>query len=209
MEFLEGTNIQKLSSNFYEEAGIQLGKKLNKIHSIKIVNFNEEIANYTKWSHDKWVERLSYYINSFPNTVKQKIFTIDQINKVENIVNNTILKIKFPSLLHGDIHEDNLLYRLSDGKIKLTGVIDLNTTFGDPMLDLAIIKVHEIDKRKLNDFYKDIFKGYGILTMEETIKMNYLKLLYLYWYIGNRFMNDKPFRSHLNYFNRELNYSYL
>lgn len=178
MDFREGVTVAELPEDQHFEAGVIIGNTLKKIHTIIVRDFDEYIASYTQWDYGKWLDRLSYYTNSVPLESRDKIFTPEEVKLVEELIKNPALKISEPNLLHGDVHKSNCLFKMVDGKLTLDALIDPNTTFGDPMFDLALAEALALDTQ---DFYMGIKEGYGDLSEIELKRINILKTIFMYW----------------------------
>lgn len=193
LEFLDGTDLRKIPTKFYKQAGVLVGKALKKVHNIKTNGFGYPLTS-DRWSAKSWLEslRTNYFDSSLEKNYE--IFSKDEIENIEKVTfYNERLNISLPSLIHSDVGHGNGLYLVKGNDLSLVGFIDPGGIIGgDPMFDLAV------GSNINDDFGNGIWEGYikqPSLAREELYRFNHLKLLSLYWSTCWHYATKREFKS--------------
>lgn len=137
LTWVEGSSLNDVISNFTDQEkyalGLQAGKILNKIHSIKLEDTHDYIVENKK---SKILINLTRYENSI-NRVEKDQLVID-------FVKNNIEKINLlsPVYKHGDYHVGNLVLT----PLNTIGVIDFNRCgYGDRYEEFQKIQSFDVE----------------------------------------------------------------
>ncbi|MCK5334291.1 MAG: aminoglycoside phosphotransferase family protein [Candidatus Aenigmarchaeota archaeon] len=175
LEFIEGTNLRFVSSEFKYVFAKLIGAKLKKLHCIQVNGFGNA---YTEdhWNCKTWREVLEKHMDCSTRNAAREIFTIDERKKLHKCTHDKKMIITHPKLLHGDINAGNFIYSEKRGEVLF---LDPGYTIGgDPMLDLARTDTPSPD----SVFFRGIKDGYETeipLTGDESYRLEKLRLLCL------------------------------
>lgn len=167
-KYIEGTDgertIEDIDQSIQFQIGIDAGKDLKKINSIK----RKENCS---WLERKW-KKHEYYINEY----KKLEYTLSTDSKIMRFIHNNYGKIKLENdyLQHDDFHLGNIII---DNK-QYKGIIDFNRyDWGDPL--------HEFVKMECfsNEFSKDFVRG-QVKGYFGTNKIGEEKILTIFVYVA-------------------------
>lgn len=155
-EFLIETYIEGslLSKNDSDNLYIQLGRFINKIHSIKLNGFGE-IKN-GKGEHKREYEYLFSWLNLDKNKNNNLLekYNFELFFK-ENL---EIINSKYSYFLHGDISYSNIIINNN----KITGIIDFGDSIAGPIeYDLALFFIQIQNDDNWEAFLKGYNKGFN------------------------------------------------
>lgn len=137
LTWVEGSSLNKVIGDFNDseqyELGLQAGRILNEIHSLKMDNI-DDLTIYDK--KDKMLNKLIKYENS-KNRVKEDQPVIDFVKKNIEKINSLSLVYK-----HGDYHVGNLVLT----PLNTVGVIDFNRCgYGDRYEEFQRIQSFDVE----------------------------------------------------------------
>ncbi len=155
------------------DAGLFAGKQLRALHRIRTTGFGS--MTMRGWNCRTWLDVLK---NQIVPEVEEHALSVLSTSEMEMVHELTIynkgIDIKKPRMLHGDLHQDNMLFMKGDN-----GFVMFDPGYaisGDPMFDLAYATI-----RRSAGFDEGISDGYGVesLTDAESHRFALLRLFCL------------------------------
>ena len=167
--WLEGESVE----NMDYKLGNDVGKKLRKIHEMKVEGCGQK--NSKGWQYKNWKEflrangeRTGQVINRLPRSNDMKKMMFDKYKKGLAKVDKVD-----PVLCHGDLGKDNMVLKNN----KLFGLIDTGWIVGgDGLTDIAYLTNNQSDNQ---DFVNGLIEGYGDLNIDDDRFVFYRLFLWL------------------------------
>ncbi len=175
------TNIEKLTRKDSNKLARQLGYFLKSLHKFKsrTVNFDTGYLIMRKNDYKKCPVQITKHLN------KNECKTLS--TKFHKIRNNSRNFKKPTSVIHGDLHFNNILW--DPDKKSITGILDWSDSgLGIPAMDF--IGLADFSKKTNDQFLKDILTYYGAKNDDlfYQIKENYIidVMNWFWWYEENQ-----------------------